>query len=155
MLKQLYRQKGSIPQEHLRFKQMSLRPSLADLCDIFTSYASLSFGKVFLLVDALDECPFEARHQMVRFLSHILQHVPGIKILVMCRKELDIQEAFQEHPSLLIGKQDVSRDIKTYITTEVRRLRRGYHGKKLYIKSDFLEAEVIENLIANADGMYV
>lgn len=134
---------------------MSLRPSLADLCDIFTSYTSSSFGKAFLLIDALDECPFEARHQMVRFLFHILQHVPGIKILVMSRKELDIQEAFQEHPSLLIGKQDVSRDIKTYITTEVRRLRRGYHGKKLYIESDFLEAEVIENLIANADGMYV
>lgn len=155
MLKQLYRHKGSIPEEHFRFKRMSLRPSLADLCDIFTSYTSSSFGKAFLLIDALDECPFEARHQMVRFLFHILQHVPGIKILVMSRKELDIQEAFQEHPSLLIGKQDVSRDIKTYITTEVRRLRRGYHGKKLYIESDFLEGEVIENLIANADGMYV
>ncbi|GES60394.1 WD-repeat protein [Aspergillus terreus] len=153
MLKQLYRQKGSIPQEHFRFKRISLRPSLANLCDIFTSYTS-SFGKVFLLVDALDECPFEARYHMIRFLFHILQHVPDIKILVMCRKELDIQEAFQEHPSLVIGKKDVTHDIKTYITTEVRRLRRGYHGKKLYIKSDFLEAEVIENLIANADGMF-
>ncbi|KAL5356351.1 nucleoside phosphorylase domain-containing protein [Aspergillus floccosus] len=135
MLKQLYRQKGRIPHEHLRFKQMSLRPSLANLCDIFTSYVSSSFTTVFLLVDAMDECQFEVKHHMIRFLSHILQHVPSIKILAMSRKELNIQEAFQGYPSLAIGKKDLTQDIETYITTKVRQLRRGYHGKKLLMDS--------------------
>jgi hypothetical protein len=156
LIKQLCRKKDTVSADLLRFKHDSLRPSFESLQELFISVAS-SFQENFLMLDALDECPSDQRHQIIGFLHRILDRVPATKVFVTSRKEGDIAEAFECNgtPIIKIEAQSVAQDIKTFVSDEVKRLRQGYNGKKLYLRSDLLEEIIVRILSEKADGMYV
>lgn len=156
LVKQLCRTRDTISADLLKFKHDSLQPSFASLQDIFVSLAA-QFDQIFVVIDALDECPKDKRHQIIGFLTKVLRSIRRAKVFITSRKESDIAEAFQreETPVIEILAENVSEDINVYVCSEVKRLREGYNGKRLYVQSDALEEKIIRTLTEKADGMCV
>lgn len=153
LVKQLCRRKSEIPAPFLKVKQDAMPPSqLGDRKSFIT--AADQFNQTFLVVDALDECEEPKRHKMLQFLQEIVDSPPIIKVLVTSRREADIVREFEllKRPTVMVEARNVAADIEKYVTDEVQRLR---GAKRLYVKSDKLEREIIKTLRGKADGMYV
>ncbi|KAK2795613.1 hypothetical protein FQN50_009719 [Emmonsiellopsis sp. PD_5] len=113
-----------------------------------------NFKKIFLIVDALDECPVKDRDKIIGFLFKAMD-IPHTKILVTSRKEIDIELAFSGSGVRTIGirEQDSAGDIKTFVTDKVKELKDGKNGKRLRLPDDSLEEEIIRSLIDKSEGM--
>jgi hypothetical protein len=153
LVKQLCRRKSEIPASFLKVKRGAMPPSqLGDRKSFIT--AADQFNQTFLVVDALDECEEPKRHKMLQFLQEIVDSPLIIKVLVTSRREADIVREFEllKRPTVMVEARNVAADIEKYVTDEVQRLR---GAKRLYVKSDKLELEIIKTLRGKADGMYV
>ena len=115
-------------------------------------------GPVYLIMDALDECPDtsgvpSARELVLDLVNELvsLQH-PGLHICVTSRPEVDISDALESLASQTVSLQDElgqRKDIAGYVTSVV------YCGSskvmKRWRKED--KEHVIETLSERADGM--
>ena len=153
-MKQLCRKKDVIPPWLLRFKHDSYHSSTASTQDSFISLAR-TFDEVFLVIDALDECPKDERSHIIQFITEVTNTLPRTKVFVTSRRESDIVDAFESSntPTIKIEAENVAADIKLFVTTEVNRLRRGYGGKRLQLQNDTLEERIIRILTDKAEGM--
>ena len=115
------------------------------------------FQEVFLVIDALDECPKSQRPYVIGFITEVISSLPCAKIFIMSRRESDIVRAFESSntPTIQIRAENVAADIERFVCSEVDKLRQGYHGKKLHLNSSACERRIINTLIEKADGMYV
>ena len=156
LVKQLCRKRDIVPTTFLRAKQDSLPPSTLGNQSSFLTVAQ-DFTQIFLLIDGLDECPEDKRSHVLGFLKFVLENLPRQKIFITSRRESDLVRAFDElkAPKIEIEAKSVAADITKYVTDEIKRLRQGYYGKKLYVKSKTLEQKIIETLTTKADGMLV
>ena len=155
-IKQLCRKRDTIPYWLLKFKYDSLSPSTACKQESFIKLAEdLDFKEVYVVIDALDECPERERHHVIRFITEVISCLRCAKIFVTSRRESDIVRAFEESstPTIQIKTESVAADIEGFVQSEVKKLRNGYHGKKLYVTDDILEAKIIHTLTEKADGM--
>jgi hypothetical protein len=154
LIKQLCRKRDVIPQGFLKIKQDAIDPSQLGNQESFTTVAS-EFREVLMVIDALDECPKDARYRILGFLSGVVNSLPCAKVFVTSRRERDIEEAFMKlnTPIIEIEAGNVAADILSYVRSETKRLRDGYDGKKLYLKSDALEENIIRTLTEKAEGM--
>lgn len=114
-----------------------------------------TFSEVFMVVDALDECPKDERSNIIQFISEITKELAHIKVFVTSRWEMDIVDAFKSNntPTIKIKADSVAADIQTYVTAATTQLRKGRFGKRLYIRSDALEEKIIRTLTDKAEGM--
>lgn len=98
-----------------------------------------------MVVDALDECPQGERPHIISFITEVMKALCCAKIFVTSGREPDIIRAFEENntPTIQIQAENVAGDIKTFVCGEVQKLRKGFHGRKLYLTSDVLEERVI------------
>lgn len=156
LVKQLCRKRDIVPIAFLSAKQDALPPSTLGNQSSFLTVAQ-DFREMFLLVDGLDECPEDKRSHVLRFLKFLVEKLPRQKIFVTSRREKDLVRAFDEleAPKLEIEAKSVEADITKYVTDEIKQLRQGYDGKKLYVKSQSLEQKIIDTLTTKADGMLV
>jgi hypothetical protein len=110
---------------------------------------------VYLIVDALDECPnpveLPPRKKVLNFLVELINSkIPNLHICVTSRPEADIIDVLHSLTSHSISLHDEGRhsdDIKNYVKSVVnddRRMRRWKPQDKQY---------VIEVLTKNANGM--
>jgi hypothetical protein len=158
LLKQLCRQSASVPTELLNFKQAARRLSLADVEQFLIKLpADMKLKEMFIVIDALDECREKDRPDIIRLLAKVMKDLPCAKVFVTSRKESDIERAFAESntPTIQIQAKNVEADIRSFVESEVRKLRQGYYGKKLFLSNDLLEVRVISTLIEKAEGMQV
>ncbi len=156
LIKQLCRKKDTVPTAFLRAKQDALPPSTLGNHSSFLT-AAQGFTEMFLLIDGLDECPENKRFHVLGFLKFLVEKLPRQKIFVTSRRENDLVRAFDElkAPKIEIEAKSVAADITKYATDEIKQLRQGYNGKKLYVKSKTLEQKIIDTLTTRADGMLV
>lgn len=154
LIKQLCRKRDNIPDWLLRFKNDSQSPSTASKEESFVSLAE-DFQEIFLIVDALDECPRSKRSSVIGFITKVISSLPCAKVFVTSRRESDIVRAFESRETIKISADHVAADIERFVCSEVDKLRQGYHGKKLYLNSDTCERRIISTLTKKADGMYV
>jgi len=154
LIKQLCRKKDVIPPGFLKVKQDAMDPSQLGNQESFITVAS-EFREVVVIIDALDECPKDARNRILGFLSGVANNLPCAKVFVTSRRERDIEEAFMKlkTPIIEIEAGSVAADISSYVRSEVKRLRDGYDGKRLYLKNDTLEMTIVRTLTEKADGM--
>ena len=129
---------------------------MASKLDSFVSLAQ-TFQETILIIDALDECPKDDRHRILEFISKVISDLPRAKIFVTSRREADIVRAFEEGgtPTIEIQAKNTEADISLYVNSEVSRLRRGVHGKKLFLRDETLEADIIDTLTQESNGMWV
>jgi hypothetical protein len=115
--------------------------------------------KVYVVFDALDECPEQERETILGFVTGIVAaSIPcRVKVFATSRREMDIAEAFEDKriPTIQIRAENVAADIETFARSQVEKLRAGEHGKRLYITSDELKEKIIQTLAVKAEGMYV
>jgi ankyrin repeat domain-containing protein 50 len=154
LIKQLCRKKDVVPPAFLKVKQDAMDPSQLGNQESFITVAS-EFREVVVIIDALDECPKDARNRILGFLSGVVNNLPCAKVFVTSRRERDIEEAFMKlkTPIIEIEAESVAADISSYVKSEIKRLRDGYDGKRLYLKNDTLEMTIVRTLTEKADGM--
>lgn len=110
-----------------------------------------SYEKVFLLVDALDECPEDGdvRHTMLECLARLSQGGPHVRILTTSREVPDIRESMTRLGAtpISIATRSVDVDIRQYMATQ---LSRNHRLSRLDPATKTLIEETIS---VKADGM--
>jgi len=115
-------------------------------------------GPVYLIMDALDECPDtsdvpSAREQVLDLVKDLIGlRIPSLHICVTSRPEVDISDALESLASQGVSLQDESgqkKDIADYVRSVV------YSGSGKFMKRWRQEDKehVIETLSERADGM--
>jgi hypothetical protein len=106
-----------------------------------------------ILLDALDECDPDTRHELLQALDDLIQNSTGlVKIFVSSRDDKDIVWRLRDSPNLYVQAGDNSEDIERFVRFEVERSinRRMLLGGEV---SDELRHAVINTLISGAQGM--
>jgi hypothetical protein len=157
LVKQLCRKKDHIPRDLLQVKHDASSPSSVGTQDRVSLVKDLR--QVYVVFDALDECPEQERGAILGFITGIATApIPcHVKVFVTSRKEMDIAKAFEDKriPTIQIRAENVAADIETFARSQVEKLQAGEHGKTLYITSDELKKKIIQTLAVKAEGMYV
>lgn len=123
-------------------------PTLEQLCEVL-DFAIGQFGKVFVCVDALDECkPPRCRKELVSKLID-LQSKFGANILLTARANPMILESFQDQAVLLKQIIASSDDIEAYLNHQLPSI----YPACVTGSPDLLE-EAKRVIIETADGMY-
>ena len=156
LVKQLCQRKYDIPDDLLQIMHDARSPSLIGSQECFLSLSE-SFSEVFVVLDALDECPEQERPDILGFITGVVT-TPGpcrIKVFATSRREMDITEAFVKNnvPTVQILAENVAADIETFARSRVEELQSGQPGKTLHITSVVLKETIIETLATKAEGM--
>ncbi|KAH7418982.1 ankyrin repeat-containing domain protein [Cadophora sp. MPI-SDFR-AT-0126] len=124
-------------------------PSLDVVRSSFSQFLDASFQKVFIVIDAVDEC--NDRECILKAISAIGDSVEHIKILVSSREDLLINEEFKDFPNLKMRPMDVSGDIESYVDAT---LNARIASKKLKVKDEELRKQISDTLVLKAEGMF-
>ncbi|TVY83746.1 Ankyrin repeat domain-containing protein [Lachnellula suecica] len=124
-------------------------PSLDLVRSNFGPLLESSFQKVFIVIDAIDEC--HDRECISNAISAITNSLDNVKILVSSREDKDIKGEFGDFPNLQMRAQHVSGDIESYVDA---RLKERIASKKLKVKDDDLRKQISDTLVLKADGMF-
>jgi hypothetical protein len=113
-------------------------------------------GPIYLIVDALDECPNDsglptAREEVLDLIDNLVGlHHPNLHICVTSRPEIDIQTTLEPLTSLRVSLHNQSgqkEDIVDYVSSVV------YSDKKMRRWREEDKKLVIDTLSERADGM--
>ena len=129
---------------HHNMKQT--RPTLDELSKLLQSEVR-RISKVFIVIDALDECP-EGNRTRESFLTEIRKLQPTIYLLVTSRHILAIEREFEQAARIDIyaSGEDVKKYLKYRIESEGRLVR--------LVKPDpALQAAIVNTIVENAKGM--
>ena len=147
-----------MPRDLLQTQHDALLSSLVGTQQRFVSLIE-DLRQVYVVFDALDECPEQEREAILGFITSIATApIPCyVKVFVTSRREMDIAKALEDKrtPTIQIRAENVAADIKTFARSQVEKLRAGKHGKTLYITSDELKEKIVQTLAVKAEGMYV
>ncbi|KAJ5873180.1 hypothetical protein N7455_003723 [Penicillium solitum] len=120
--------------------------TLEEILELLESTISES-SKVFIVIDALDECQLPHIHQQ-ELLTRIseFQDIHNLGFLATSRDNPDISDMFPNCPRLRIEGKDT--DIKPFLETSLHHFR--------YVKeSPDLREEIVAAIINAADGMFL
>jgi hypothetical protein len=133
------------------------KPSDGTLTQYLKEMLSLrTQGPVYLIIDALDECPNHtgmptSREEVLDLIQDLIDlHLPNVHICVTSRPEIDIQTALGPLTSLHISLHNQSgqtQDIIGYVRSVV------YSDKKMWRWREEDRSLVIKTLSERADGM--
>lgn len=118
--------------------------------------AALSqFEKVFVVVDALDECSEEERKSIVMLLTRQLK-LEGcqIKVFLTSRPENDLRQLLKDNPSHQIDANDTSKDITPFVVAALD----SHIANGMLLGGNVstgLRRDLVETISGQADGMYV
>jgi hypothetical protein len=126
-------------------KDKRTRPSVSEFSTALQSVAA-SYSRVFILVDALDECHNDCRTELLSVISD-LQAKHGINLFATSRLIPEITEKFQQDLRLEIraSQQDVQRYVDGHISKLPSFVRRN----------SALQKEIGTKISEAIDGMYV
>lgn len=151
LLKQLLQEKRYIPDNLKSLYQLhnrkQTRPTLDELARMLQSETS-KYSQVFLVIDALDECPDDdGRRQVILSKIRVIQAVGNLNLMATSRFIPKIAQEFHQSIQLEILASD--EDIHRYLEGQMFRMTRC-------VKRDIRLQETIKNSIVKAvGGMYV
>ena len=155
-LKQLCRTMQSLPLElqemYNQHYQNDSQPKYEELRTVFLVIIR-QFGRIFFVLDALDECTLDQRKALCDFMLS-LANTTGhgiVKLFVTSRRESDIELAFRQNyiPTIEVEAEKVSSDIEIYVEAQIE-LRHNLKSKNIALKNKIFNA-----LTTKASGMYV
>ncbi|KAL7276025.1 hypothetical protein RUND412_001020 [Rhizina undulata] len=113
---------------------------------------SKAFEQIVIIVDALDECDKETRHQLMTALKNLRSSTERLKIFITSRNDDDIRIQFETENEVFIQQSDNSNDIELFVVTEVEKyiLAKRLLGGEVRPE---LKQAIIDTLIKGADGM--
>ena len=127
-------------------KEKRTRPSLGEILGVLQSVAT-TYSKVFIVIDALDECPISdgSRQRLLSSLFN-LQIKCGINLLATSRHILSIKEEFEGKTMLEIRASEA--DVRRYLEGHMFRLP-GF-----VVRNPELQEEIKTGIVKAVDGMY-
>ena len=142
---------------HLTHDEGSRQPSESDLIDCLKAMLTVrGQGKIYIILDALDECPNNSgmptsREKVSNLLKDLISlRLPHVHICVTSRPEVDIQTALEQLASHRLSlheeggqKQDIIEYLKSVVESDPRMGKWREEDKQL----------VIDTLARKADGM--
>jgi len=134
-----------------KFRDQQKHPRLTNLIDAFRSEIR-TFSKVFIVLDALDECQEDYQGRLIAELESISSTV----YLMVTSRPLDlIKQRFQGACHLDINAMDG--DVRKYIES---RIRRGQTKNEILLaqlvqENRGLQYSIVEKIVTNARGMFV
>jgi hypothetical protein len=149
LLKQLLQKLSSIPDSvkiiYDQHKDKQTRPSLDEILKTLESVIA-TFSRVYIIVDALDECQLSGGCRL-RFLSSILslQARTGARLFATSRPTPDIEKTFKNCLSLEILASD--EDIQTYLNGHMSQL------PKFVLSKPKLQEEIATEIVKAVKGM--
>jgi hypothetical protein len=138
---------GIVKDLYDRHKDTRTRPSFDDISRALQSVASM-FSRVFIIVDALDECQVSDDCRS-RLLSEVfnLQTKAGANVFATSRFIPDITEKFEGSTTLKIRARD--EDIRSYLDGHMKTL-------PSFVREDpDLQGEIKTKIVVAVEGMYV
>ena len=164
-LKQLCRTVQSLPPELQEvYKQNhnnDRQPKYNELRNVFLAIIR-QFGRIFFVLDALDECTPDQRRDLCEFLLSIANTNTTstgtsqgiVKLFVTSRKESDIERTFQPQsiPTIEVEAAKVDSDIEIYVKAQIE-LR--LQNSSLQLRDRTLKDMILSVLTRKAGGMYV
>jgi hypothetical protein len=130
-------------------KERGRRPSLKMLMSILEAEIQ-TYLRVFIVVDALDECfPEQVREELLENLHSIMANSTA-KLMVTSRDIPSIGSAIRADIELEIIAMES--DIKSHVQA---RLMKNAMLKRLVTRPPSLEEKVVETVVEKARGMYV
>ena len=123
-----------------------MRPTLAECANLLQSEVR-GFSKIFIVIDALDECP-ESNGTRMSFLMEIRKLQPNIHLLVTSRYIPSIEREFEKAERVEIRASN--EDIRRYLGG---RIERG-HRLVRHVRADpALHKTIINTIVEKAKGM--
>ena len=116
------------------------------------------FGRVFFVLDALDECTLDQRKDLCEFFLSIANSTSTginhgiVKLFITSRKESDIEGAFQQQsiPTIEVEAAKVNSDIEVYVKAQIE-LR--LQNCSLRLRNIALKDRILSVLTTKAGGM--
>ncbi|KAJ5641380.1 hypothetical protein N7490_005380 [Penicillium lividum] len=138
---------GTVTNLHSQHKKRKTRPSFHELCNSLSSVAAL-YSKVFIIVDALDECSV-SDGCLSSLLSVIftLQSKTAVNFLATSRPIREIEQKFDHFILRRISASE--QDIRTYLNNHTTRL------PEFVNESPELQEMVMAGIIDAVDGMFL
>ncbi|KAK2797440.1 hypothetical protein FQN51_008473 [Onygenales sp. PD_10] len=149
LLKQLAACQSSLPKDVKELydchKDITTRPTLHEILRVFDSVTA-TFSRVFIVVDALDECPASNRR---RFLEELfkLQRQHGVNIFATSRDIPEIVDQFKDSPQLEIRASN--KDVVRYLENHMEQLL------PFVQKDRQLQDKIKEEISEAVDGMFL
>lgn len=136
LVKQLCWNLQTLPEKTLQFfrdfQKNARQPTFEDLKSIFMDCAG-HLDRVFVVLDAFDECEEKYRKQLSTFIREIVTHCTNVKVLVTSRWERDIEMSLEPPFSWEIGSEPSTEDIANFVrhrvTKEFKHITPDLQGK--------------------------
>jgi hypothetical protein len=147
LLDQIICHQENIPEDvvalHKEHTRKKTRPSLAEYSRLLQTHIG-NLRRVFIIVDALDECPDDTREV---FLAEIRQLLPTACLLVTSRHIATIENEFQD--AARIEVQASNGDMRSYIDARIQKEKR----LKLCLHKN-PDLRIADIIVEKARGMY-
>jgi hypothetical protein len=99
---------------------VSTRLTLRECKELILDLVTNHYQTTILIIDALDECEFRQRSELIKFLKLLSDHITThVKILVSSRNDPDLYELLQDQRNLFIDATDNTDDIKLYVDEHI------------------------------------
>ncbi|KAL4884869.1 hypothetical protein BJY04DRAFT_214751 [Aspergillus karnatakaensis] len=152
LLRQLCLQLSTLPtrvdEMYLAHRMHKTAPNVKELLVALKSIYS-SFPRIFVVVDALDECQDEKnRNNLIDVLKQLKRDV---SLLVTCRPIGTIEESFTEDDWLRITA--FGEDIRTYVASEVQ--RHDFVLASSLNTDEELRLRIVDEVVEKAQGMFL
>ena len=151
LLKQLLQEQPFLPDSvktlYLRHKNKRTRPSFDEISEVLQSVMA-EYSRVFIIIDALDECQISDGCRQRFLLGLFNLHAKcGANLFVTSRPIFSIEKKFEGNTSLEIRASD--EDVRRYLEGCMFRLP-GFVTRSLE-----LQEEIKTSIVKAVDGMYV
>lgn len=132
--------------ENMISKSIHARPNLKDLESLLLS-ACDTFGRSYIVVDALDECALDQRKLLLPLFQSLRE--ASIKVFVTSRRHAqDVERAFCDHTRVEIRATES--DLQDYVTNQIE------DDEDLTdLLPDELKTKIVSSISNGARGMYV
>lgn len=147
LVKQLARNRPSLPESLKTFHRKQIRLSADEILETLRSVTS-TYSRVFIVVDALDECQVSDGCR-AKLLSELfaLQTQYGVNIFATSRFIPEIAERFKGNLTLGISAKD--EDVQRYLDGHMSQL------PAFVRRSSELQEEIKTGIVEAVSGMYV
>jgi hypothetical protein len=120
------------------------RPVLHELAELL-HFAAETFEKVFIIIDALDECRITESQRLMSKLWRLQSKLPNIRLMATARSQLNFSKKFKVDVRLEISAHEA--DLTPYITSHISQL------SKQVIRMTGPKESVVNGVIQAANGM--
>jgi hypothetical protein len=148
LLRQLVKRKHSQSERlkavHERCKNAGRRPSSSNLFDMLQYVAGIYF-RIFVVVDALDECDSTVQSPLLSELRRLQTLLPKLRVMVTFRPHVTVAEEFTDAVNFEISAS--SWDLEHYVAGHMSQL------SKRVGDTPGLGDQIIQRIVEAADGM--